>query len=373
MTTLGIISLTAVSIFTLFILKKRQKVASDYLLILINIVLAIIIYSEFSGLKEDINGLKLFIHFNSIFWLGTSFLLYTYSLIKGNGRLVLKWWFFSFSIPFFLFSGYDLLLDSNKTVEVLRGILTEPNLVYHIFFKFHKVFIILVGFDILKNINRHNSELKLSYSFIENISLHWLRNYTILTMLLYSFHLVVFLLLNLGLFVELDFAYLVISILMFFSVFYLSFYGIQEYNFQEPSRVVLENEPEKKEITKQKVKTKSDENEIIFNQLKSLFEKEQTFTDPELRIGIIAKKIDVPTHRLSQAINDQFKKPFYDFVASYRTELLKQKLIEPKNSHFTILALARDAGFNSKASLNRIFKDQTGMTPSQYQKSHIVK
>lgn len=371
MSTSGIVILTAITIFTLFILKKKQKVASDYVLVLINILLAIGVFYDFTALKEEINGVKLFIHFNFIFWLGSAFLLYTYSLIVGNGRLVLKWWFFIFSIPFFLFSGYDLLLDLSRTEVEFQRILTEPNLVYHFFFKFHKLFIILVGFDILRRIKLHNSQLKMSYSYIENISLQWLRNFTILTMLIYAFNLLIFLLLNLGILTELGSAYTVTGALMVVGVFYLSFYGIQQYNFPDPNKV--SSEAKGMDISNPKVIPKSAKNEIIFNEVKSLFENEQIFTDPELRIGFVAKRIEVPVHSLSQAINDQFEKPFYDFVASYRIELLKQKLVDPQNSHFTIFALATESGFNSKASLNRIFKGQTGMTPSQYQKSHFVK
>ncbi|MCP4520152.1 MAG: AraC family transcriptional regulator [Cytophagales bacterium] len=80
--------------------------------------------------------------------------------------------------------------------------------------------------------------------------------------------------------------------------------------------------------------------------------------------------MNIPSHKLSEVINEQFNKPFYDFVGHYRCELLKEKLKEPKNSSFTILGLAMKAGFNSKSSLNRIFKEQTGLTPSEYKKAH---
>ncbi|MBT8190072.1 MAG: helix-turn-helix domain-containing protein [Bacteroidia bacterium] len=36
---------------------------------------------------------------------------------------------------------------------------------------------------------------------------------------------------------------------------------------------------------------------------------------------------------------------------------------------FSILGIALDSGFNSKASFNRVFKKKAGMTPSQYLKS----
>ena len=50
----------------------------------------------------------------------------------------------------------------------------------------------------------------------------------------------------------------------------------------------------------------------------------------------------------------------------YRVEEVKQRLKDSKYKNFTILAIAYDSGFNSKSAFNTIFKDLTGMTPSQY-------
>jgi len=37
--------------------------------------------------------------------------------------------------------------------------------------------------------------------------------------------------------------------------------------------------------------------------------------------------------------------------------------------NLTMIALAEEAGFNSKSSFNKVFKDMTGMTPTEYKKS----
>jgi AraC-like DNA-binding protein len=55
-----------------------------------------------------------------------------------------------------------------------------------------------------------------------------------------------------------------------------------------------------------------------------------------------------------------------DFVNSYRVEEFKARAVDPANSNFSILAIALDAGFNSKSSFNQAFKKFTGKTPSQY-------
>ncbi|MGC9332473.1 MAG: helix-turn-helix domain-containing protein, partial [Bacteroidales bacterium] len=69
-------------------------------------------------------------------------------------------------------------------------------------------------------------------------------------------------------------------------------------------------------------------------------------------------------NQLSQIINQQAGVNFYDFVNKYRIEEFLH--IAKKNKNFSLLAMALDAGFNSKSSFNYIFKKQKGLSPSQY-------
>ena len=68
---------------------------------------------------------------------------------------------------------------------------------------------------------------------------------------------------------------------------------------------------------------------------------------------------------LSQIINEELNKNFYDLVNYYRIEEAK-KLLVSVNGERTILDIAYDVGFNTKSSFNRAFKKQTRMTPSQF-------
>ena len=92
------------------------------------------------------------------------------------------------------------------------------------------------------------------------------------------------------------------------------------------------------------------------------------YIDGKLSLKQVAQKMEISTNYLSQVINENLKKNFFDFVNEYRVNLVKQKMKDPTNSQYTLLALAYDCGFNSKSSFNVIFKKNTGLTPSQYLK-----
>ncbi|MEW6981254.1 helix-turn-helix domain-containing protein [Colwelliaceae bacterium 6471] len=104
--------------------------------------------------------------------------------------------------------------------------------------------------------------------------------------------------------------------------------------------------------------------------LQQHMEKEKPFIDPELNLQSLAKQLQLSAHHLSQVINHDQSSSFYDLINSYRIIEVKKQLIDPRNSERSILAIAFDAGFNSKATFNRIFKNTVQQTPSQYRKSN---
>ncbi|WP_437923059.1 helix-turn-helix domain-containing protein [Sorangium sp. So ce291] len=80
----------------------------------------------------------------------------------------------------------------------------------------------------------------------------------------------------------------------------------------------------------------------------------------------LARRLGVPSHHLSQVLNDRFGKSFHDVVNLARVEELKRRLLDRDLSAEKILALGMDCGFSSKSTLNANFKKHTGLTPSQF-------
>ncbi|MBO3115700.1 AraC family transcriptional regulator [Winogradskyella sp. DF17] len=102
----------------------------------------------------------------------------------------------------------------------------------------------------------------------------------------------------------------------------------------------------------------------IADKLKSIMIEAKVFKNPDLTLNILSESIEEKSYLVTKCLNLLFHKKFNDFVNEYRIEELKLLLKDPKNSNFTLLSLAFEAGFNSKASFNRAVKKLTGQSPS---------
>jgi AraC-like DNA-binding protein len=95
----------------------------------------------------------------------------------------------------------------------------------------------------------------------------------------------------------------------------------------------------------------------------------QAFRDNQLTLTRLAQAVGVSTHHLSEVLNQQEGKNFYQFVNEYRINDICEKMKADSNEK--VLDLAMAAGFASKSTFNAVFKQLTGTTPTQYRKSLV--
>lgn len=160
----------------------------------------------------------------------------------------------------------------------------------------------------------------------------------------------------------------------------IAYYGFKQGSvFQNLHRDVLtiENEEKNKELVKEQpnniilkkyTKSRLDKETIerlaltLMNHMKN----QKPYLDPDLNLLQLAKAVNLSTNDLSQVINEYYKMNFYDFINRDRVESVKQAIINGDTKTKTLLGIAFDSGFNSKASFNRAFKKMTGQTPTEY-------
>ncbi len=93
------------------------------------------------------------------------------------------------------------------------------------------------------------------------------------------------------------------------------------------------------------------------------------YLEPKLTLPLLSEFTGINPHLLSRVINEKFGKNFFEFVNSYRVEEFKKLATTDKLKNMTLLALALEAGFNSKSTFNAAFKKIAKQTPREFHES----
>ncbi|WP_299121383.1 helix-turn-helix domain-containing protein [uncultured Winogradskyella sp.] len=100
-------------------------------------------------------------------------------------------------------------------------------------------------------------------------------------------------------------------------------------------------------------------------------ENSSVFTDQDFSLNTLAKLLNTNTSYLSRIINEQKKLTFKQYLNDFRIRFLIKQLNEnPVFKKYSIEALANSVGYTNASSFTRIFKNYTGMSPSEYLKNN---
>lgn len=98
----------------------------------------------------------------------------------------------------------------------------------------------------------------------------------------------------------------------------------------------------------------------------------QPFLKPNYKLADLSEETEIPSYLLSAFVNQQYGKNFNEFINDYRVDYLFDILQSDKAQfeHYTLEALGKKAGFNSRNAFIASVKRKTGMTPSEYFSLH---
>jgi AraC-like DNA-binding protein len=94
---------------------------------------------------------------------------------------------------------------------------------------------------------------------------------------------------------------------------------------------------------------------------------QKLFLENDLTLPQLARRIRIKSHHLSQVLNQQIGKSFYDYVNEARIQYARELLIDTKQS---VLDVAFACGYNNKASFYKAFSQYVRTTPLKYRKLH---
>ena len=87
----------------------------------------------------------------------------------------------------------------------------------------------------------------------------------------------------------------------------------------------------------------------------------------------MAKQLQSNHSFISMVLNRGFGLNFNDFVNKFRIEAVKEMLQRGEHNKQTLLGIAFDCGFNSKATFNRAFKKFTTLNPKEWIDKNVSK
>ena len=238
--------------------------------------------------------------------------------------------------------------SSGMSAEIIVSVLIIAHVYIYLFF-------------INRIINRYDKKIKNSFSSLDKINLIWLRRSVYSMAIIFGAMMsIIILAMNIGVPIWNSDYHLIIPFLVAFVLYYDTYKTIRQpelYIGVEDS----ENAKRYEGSSLTEVKALDYRDKLL-----EFMKTEKPYKESNLTIKNLAIKVKIPSYYISQIINDKLNQNFFDFINRYRIEETKEMFKDPRYENYSILAIAYEAGFNSKSVFNSSFKKYTGMTPSQY-------
>ena len=357
-------------IIAFFLSKKQDKSISDRIL-----TLWVLLFAFHFSIPFFIEK-KLFFH--ELFWgytLGVVIVthmpllfVYTNSLVNRDFRLSLgNLWHFGFVLIYIASLIPAFYLGREDFMEMVEG---RRDTTYHLFLPmltslFIRIYFLIRTIIVLLG---HQYSIKKEFSYESKIDLAWIKRIVYAFAIVIGLSFVAYALVSANLIsvYQMDYFNIVANLILFFYIAYSGYN--QQAIFQESDEIPQSLE---EDLSPDSVNQIQDpESDPKVKELVELMNREKPYLEQELTLGELAFQLNMHSHQLSKMLNESIGKSFFEFINDYRVEEFKKLAVNPKNKHISILGLAMEAGFNSKATFNRYFKSATGLTPSEFMESY---
>jgi len=358
--------------FFILMMGKKNKALSDRALVCIFAVYALTIggpYIEIYNRNNDfpyphlINNAWLFLLLHGpILW------LYVKSLTVKDFKV--KAFHLVHLLPFAVFLVLHILnylfLAADEKILLTKNELFTTTVLFKI--RGISIGIFSIGYNIwaLRLLRRHRINIENQFSNVEKIDLSWLKTLVIASLIVFSVNVSLF---NINNYLHFAGFYELAQIAYSFSAIYVLFigyFGIKQGRiFIDNVNIEIQHNIENR-IKKESVLLEKKDFSHIISRLTLLMEQDHPYLEPEITLSKLSNLLKVKPEILSEVLNSSLNQNFFDYINKYRIEDFKIKCLDKENKHLSVMGIAYDCGFNSKAAFYRAFNKFEGISPTTY-------
>jgi len=146
-------------------------------------------------------------------------------------------------------------------------------------------------------------------------------------------------------------------------------YGLQGWSnsqvvspiLSRPNQKSIKSQLEDESVSSISLEMQVEMHNILENHLKN----NKPFIASGYKVKDLSSELDIPVYLISSFINQAYSKNFNELINDYRVDYISNLLQEsPDSQHFTLEAIAKSAGFNSRNTFIAAVKKKHGKTPS---------
>lgn len=329
-------------------------------MLLVFILAGIVVYHTLNtAILNDLVSEKTRLIFSILYLLAPP-LIYVYWYTYIHGKIPKKQLIINNLIPLFIFFCASLLFAQIKSlVKVCLLISHEIIVLYHIVYPILMIDLLRSFYGLktksIKETLKHNSEK----TSILKVFVFMMLFHSLIFLIQYNLHI---------LFPDSPDFHFYMKIQIFFMI--ILQYLITWVIIAMP--IVIHFSDKKVGLASFKKYEKSslsfDEAKLIACKLNTYMELKKPYKNPLYSVQDLSNDMKTDYIHVSETLNGLLGQSFNDYINNYRIEEVKHLFMDSNYKKESIISIAFEAGFNSKAAFYSSFKKFTGKTPSQCRK-----
>jgi len=361
-------------LLVVFLLKSNTGLSKKLLSVFfINSIFFLLYYYAYLHRSKSLGAIAILFGNGSGFLLGPFLLFYIKSLIQPTKRILKP-----LGLHLIVFFTFWILVSLPVSLSMSFGSFNEYHnryVKYADFLNlFENIYFLIYVIISLRLINRIKEASEQAYSNLDSNDLSWV-SYLIWGVIViiildssFSIYETFYLIIPWNIGTIIAFAFIVLNCILAYKGMFQARILLPVFLSEENPAVTLSSGIVKNRPVKQLDSFSNEEIEKLKINLKELLQHKKPYLNENLTLSDLANDLEITDKKLSELLNQHLETNFYNFINEYRVAEVKARLGEEKYKKDTLLSIAFDSGFQSKTSFNRVFKQKTGMSPSNYKK-----